>query len=303
MRRTRAAACGSTTTRSCSRRTTSPACAGWRRPAARRPRPATPGSGRTQLSLADATARRGHGALHQVERRRVGAGANRRRAPGEPPTDGGRRVGRRLRALRRRRRPWLSGVRAARRTAGGAVRRRDGAHHRAGRADERRGDHQSFRRRSLRHLGHRARWPTSRAPPWRSIATWSGWRSTAPRRRRSPCGRPAASSPCRPMARESLRTNSSGASRHIWIDDLSRQSTTQVTTTGEHFMPQWSRDGRSLIFGRGYRPANSVQARPADGRGSAADDRVRPALADRRLDGRDPRATRRSPPGTAATCG
>jgi Tol biopolymer transport system component len=52
------------------------------------------------------------------------------------------------------------------------------------------------------------------------------------------------------------RTNSSGANRHVWVDDLTQSSSTRVTTTGEHFMPQWSRDSRSLFFGGGYRPAH-----------------------------------------------
>jgi Tol biopolymer transport system component len=52
------------------------------------------------------------------------------------------------------------------------------------------------------------------------------------------------------------RTTASGPQRHIWIDDLARGGSTRVTTTGEHFDPTWSRDGRQLFFMRGYRPAH-----------------------------------------------
>ena len=98
------------------------------------------------------------------------------------------------------------------------------------------------------------------------------------------------------------RTNSSGASRHIWIDDMSRQSTTQVTTTGEHFMPQWSRDGRSLIFGRGYRPANLFRRDLQTGAEvQLTTESAQPWPTDSRRT--EPSRTRRSPPRTAATFG
>lgn len=63
-----------------------------------------------------------------------------------------------------------------------------------------------------------------------------------------------------PDGRHVARTNSLGSNRNVWLEDLERGTTTQVTTSAEHFQPVWSHDGKAVFVSRGT-PAGPIYRR------------------------------------------
>ena len=62
------------------------------------------------------------------------------------------------------------------------------------------------------------------------------------------------------------RNNTVGPSRDIWIEDLTRHTTTRLTNSVDNFNAIWSSDGKWVVFARGT-PTTDLIRRSTDGRG------------------------------------
>ncbi|HYN06351.1 MAG TPA: protein kinase [Vicinamibacterales bacterium] len=62
------------------------------------------------------------------------------------------------------------------------------------------------------------------------------------------------------------RNNTAGPNRDMWIENLTNGTSVRLTQSNDNYDPNWSPDGKWLVFARGI-PFSNIFRRPADGTG------------------------------------